>query len=83
MSIQAISKPAGWDARPFGSTSSAPCSTGCGMRKPGAIPFDPYLEKRMRAECGMRVLWREMRERNDRGGYTILKDWLPPQQISV
>jgi hypothetical protein len=53
------------------------------MRKPGAIPFDPYLEKRMRAECGMRVLWREMRERNDRGGYTILKDWLPPQQISV
>jgi len=81
MSIQAISKPAGWDrktVRRYLQQPSAPCSTGCGMRKPAAIPFDPYLEKRMRAECGMRVSWREMRERNDRGGYTILKDWLPP-----
>jgi hypothetical protein len=44
------------------------------VRKPAAIPFKPKNEERMRAGYGMRVLWREMRKRNYRGGYTIVKD---------
>jgi transposase len=43
--------------------------------------FKPYLEERMRAGVwNAQVLLRELRQKNYRGGYTILKDWLHPQR---
>jgi len=43
--------------------------------------FKPYLEERLQAGVwNAQVLLRELRERNYRGGYTILKDWLQPQR---
>jgi transposase len=44
-------------------------------------PFKPYLNERLQAAVwNAQVLLREIRERNYRGGYTILTDWLRPQR---
>ena len=43
--------------------------------------YKPYLEERLRAGVwNARVLLRGLRERNFTGSYTILTDWLRPQQ---
>ncbi len=44
-------------------------------------PFESYLRERLQAGVwNARVLLRELRSRNYRGGYTILTDWLRPQR---
>jgi transposase len=49
---------------------------------PGKLDeFKPYLKERLNAGVwNARVLIRELRERNYKGGYTILTDWLRPQR---
>jgi hypothetical protein len=43
--------------------------------------FKPYLEERLKAGVwNAVVLLRELKERNYKGGYTILTDWLRPQR---
>ncbi len=47
-------------------------------------PFKPYLQDRLQSGVwNARVLLRELHERNYRGGYTILTDWLRPQRESA
>lgn len=85
MSIQGISKLTGWDRKTVRKYLLQPSALPeYGPRQAQASkldPFKPYLEERMRAGVwNACVLLRELRERNYRGGYTILKDWLQPQR---
>ena len=88
MSIQAISELTGWDRKTIRKY----------MKAAGRVPeygprseqaskldaFKPYLEERLGAGVwNARVLLRELRERNYKGGYTILTDWLRPQRSSA
>ncbi len=44
-------------------------------------PFKEYLNQRLQAGVwNAQVLLRELRGRDDAGGYTILKSWLQPQR---
>ena len=87
-SIQGISKLTGWDRKTNRKYLQQPDTLPeYGPRQVQASkldPFKPYLEERLRARVwNACVLLRELRERNYRGGYTILKDWLQPQRSAT
>ncbi len=85
LSIRAISRMTGFDRKtisrylkgPRGRPVYGPRSAAQSKLE----PFRAYLKERLQAGVwNGAVLLRELRERNYRGGYTILKDWLHPQR---
>ncbi len=88
MSIQAISELTGWDRktiRKYMKAAGVVPEYGPRAAQPSKLDaFKPYLEERLRAGVwNARVLWRELRERNFTGSYTILTDWLRPQRSAA
>jgi len=88
MSIQAISELTGWDRktiRKYMKAAGVVPEYGPRAAQPSKLDaFKPYLEERLRAGVwNARVLWRELRERNFTGSYTILTDWLRPQRSTA
>jgi len=85
LSVRAISELTGYDRKTIRryliAGSDAPVY---GPRPPSTSKLDafkPYLEQRLQAGVwNAQVLLRELREKNYRGGYTILKNWLHPQR---
>ena len=85
LSIQAISGMTGFDRKTIRRYLREPEGVpeyGPRPKPPSVLdPFKPYLQERMQAGVwNARVLLRELRERNYKGGYTILTDWLRPQR---
>lgn len=81
LSIQAISAITDFDRKTMLQSDAIPAY---GPRAPAASKLDafkPYLEERLKAGVwNAAVLLRELKERNDSGSDTILKDWLQAQR---
>lgn len=85
LSVQAISELTGMDRKTVRKYLLSPEGVpvyGPRDRRAGKLdPFKPYLEPRLLAGVwNAQVLYRELRQRGYRGGYTILTDWLRPQR---
>ena len=85
LSVLAISNLTGYDRKTIRKYLAEP--TAVPTYEPRPAPpgkldeFKPYLKERLNAGVwNARVLIRELRERNYKGGYTILTDWLRPQR---
>jgi transposase len=87
MSIVAISNLTGYDRKTIRKYLLKPAQPVYAARPvtSGKLePFKPYLNERLQAGVwNAQILFRELRERNYRGGYTILTDWLRPQRQSA
>jgi transposase len=88
LSIQAISELTGYDRKTIRKYLITPVGRPVYGPRPVAAsklePFKPYLKERLQAGVwNAQVLLRELRQRNYRGGYTILTDWLRPQRESA
>jgi transposase len=88
LSVQAISELTGCDRKTIRKYLLKPVGRPVYQTRPVPVsklePFKPYLAERMSAGVwNAQVLLRELRERSDGGGYTILKDWLSPQRESA
>lgn len=85
LSIRAISRLTGHDRKTIGRFLLAPAGRPVYGPRPAPAsklePFKPYLKERLKAGVwNAQVLLRELRERNYRGCYSILTDWLRPQR---
>jgi len=85
LSILAISNLTGYDRKTIRKYLAEPTATPAYEPRPAAAsklePFNAYLEQRLNAGVwNAKVLLRELRSQNYKGGYTILTDWLRPQR---
>jgi transposase len=85
LSIQAISELTGYDRKTIRKYLLTPTSRPAYGPRPTSAsklePFKAYLQERLQAGVwNAQVLLRELRQRNYKGGYTILTDWLRPQR---
>ncbi len=87
LSVQAISKLLGYDRKTVRKYLLRPAGRPVYGPRPAVAPasrlepFKGYLNERLRAGVwNAQVLLRELRQRDYRGGYTILTDWLRPQR---
>jgi transposase len=85
LSVRAISRLTGYSRGTINKYLLEPAGRPVYGRRREAVsklePFKPYLEERLQAGVwNGQVLLRELRERNYRGGYSILTEWLRPQR---
>ncbi len=85
LSILAISNLTGYDRKTIRKYLLEPIERPVYAARPPAVsklaPFESFLRERLQAGVwNARVLLRELRTRNYKGGYTILTDWLRPQR---
>lgn len=85
LSIRAISRLTGYDRKTISRYLLAPVSRPVYGPRPAPESkleaFKPYLKERLQAGVwNAQVLLRELGERNYKGSYTLLTDWLRPQR---